>query len=101
MSEPYQAAVRDPDARFRLTLTDAGGVTTTRNAGSRATWLALSNAALNSRKPRYVRCETVVVLPDGRDVVCGVWTVTTATAFTEDHPAEQMTFADLMAQVAE
>lgn len=82
-------AVRTEGATFRITLTDYLGIVTEQVAESRTEWLALSNAALHAkrpdardrggrsstarRKPMYVRCQSVCVLPDGSEVPCGLW----------------------------
>ena len=76
--------------RYRLTLTDYAGNVTVRYAGTSAAAVALSSDAVRAyrpdpnvrrgrssserREPLYVRCERVLVRPDGTEVPDGMWT---------------------------
>lgn len=87
---PYKTAVHTKGATFRLILTDHRGHISEQTAASMTEWLAASTKALQAhqfdperlegksntarRKPRYLRCESICILPSGEEVPCGFWT---------------------------
>jgi len=89
MGTPYKVAIQTKGATFRLILTDHRGRVTEQTATSPREWLAKNNAALNANqfhpktlegkrgpdtcKDRYVRCQSICVLPSGEEVPCGSW----------------------------
>lgn len=114
--KPDTTAIRTKGATFRLILTDHRGRVTEQTAGSYREWLERSNKALHAhqfdplraegkssterRQPRYVRCESVCVLPSGEEVRCGVWKrgePVERVAQPQDAPADNRLFQALLA----